>query len=118
MSTEGTLKQRILKYIRDYDHVTFAELHRVFGDEFSGKGNNLEIAKDSNIVLWSGLTREGADAVMELESEGLMSFAPANPLTYLIDGSGLNLPVVKSASYKYKRPHWLPVTMRPAPANV
>jgi hypothetical protein len=107
MSTEGTLKQRILKYIRDYDHVTFAELHRVFGDEFSGKGNNLEIAKDSNIVLWSGLTREG-----------LMSFAPANPLTYLIDGSGLNLPVVKSASYKYKRPHWLPVTMRPAPANV
>ena len=37
---------------------------------------------------------------------------PTSPFTYMHDGRALTLPLVKQIR-QYKKPHWLPVVLRP-----
>lgn len=104
------LKQRILDYVRATDHVSFAEL----GNHFEGfTGGDHALCKAHNIILWAGMTEEAVQAMMSLLTEKLITPHPSSQLVYLIDGRSLTLPIVKRVR-KYKNPHWLPVTLRPA----
>jgi len=105
------LVERIQEYVAKTDYVTFAELANRFGDEFRGGEHCL--SKGNNTVLWIGMTEEAAKAVTALLEGGAIAVQPTSPLTYLIDGSCPGLPVAKQAR-RYKTPHWLPVTLRPA----
>jgi hypothetical protein len=109
-TTEQSLRERLLAYILDVDHVTFAELANRFGEAFHG--GDFQLSKGENIMLWAHLTQEAADAVSELLESGAIEAHPTGMLTYLSDGRGLSLPLVKTCP-KYKAPHWLPVALRP-----
>lgn len=114
MSDQATLKERLLEYITGTDFVSFAELGNRFGKEF--QDGEMSISKGENVVLWAGMTECGAQAVSELLDEGAIQIEPCRTLVYLIDGSCLTLPVMKRPR-RYKKPHWLPVTLRPVQAS-
>lgn len=111
---EPPLKARVLEYIKRRDYVSFAELGHRFGDNFAG-GGEFSISKGENIVLWVGMTEAAANAISELLEEGAIRAEPTVLLVYLADGACMRLPLVKR-NRAYKKPHWLPVTFRPADA--
>jgi hypothetical protein len=114
---KGPLKAGILAYVKAYDNVTFAELCRDFGDRVTlsmPKGETRILELRRNYIIWVNLTDEATDAIMSLRDEGTIHMRPTTPLTYLLDGCVLTFPVVKAAR-DYKKPHWLPVTLRYGP---
>ena len=76
------------------------------GPSTSTRKGGLALCSDvyPNIVYWSGLSEAGADA-MKVAKEQLR-FAPTPTLTYLIDGTALDMPLAKKVG-QYKKPHWL-----------
>lgn len=117
---EMPLKDRVLRYVRETDHVSFAEL----GNRFSGEihvprdqpGYEIRLPGTQNVIIWSGLTDAAEAAIVDLWQGGLVAFVPARPLVYMIDGLMVKLPVLKRLpkSRDTKTPHWLPVVLRPA----
>jgi hypothetical protein len=110
-----TLKERILNLIRERDNVTFAELSRLDGFKHAvkGKGFCVSVENYPNIIYWLGMSEEAVDALCELREEKKIQHVPTTPITYLIDGETLRLPLAKQAR-QYKDLHWLPVVLRPA----
>jgi hypothetical protein len=109
MDEQPTLRDRVLAYVLQTDHVSFAEL----GNHFEGfRGGDFQLQKGENIILWAGLSQEAVNVMGDLLDSGAIEPHPASILVYLIDGCSLTLPLVKQAR-KYKTPHWLPVTLRP-----
>ncbi len=75
--------------------------------------------EDPNVVFWSGVSQEFIDAFREAEGLGLVHLEPAHVLTYLVDGGGLKLPVVRGKSkVPHKTPHWLPLVLVPGQVTV
>lgn len=101
-----TMREAIMELLQR-DYVTFAELSRIpgFEGEFA-----LHAPNYPNIIYWSHVSREAADAIEELRREKFFEFRPASPMSYLIDGVSLDLPLAKRR-YHYKTLHWLPVTL-------
>jgi hypothetical protein len=101
----------IRKLLRERDYVSFAEIARLPGAE--GK---LELALEtddaSNIVLWRGLSPAAFAALKTMLANGDCHFVPASLISYLVDDALLKLPLAKEARH-YKKPHWLPLTLRP-----
>ena len=114
LARAGRLDDAIEAYIRHYDWVTFAELQRKFAEYFPTRGDFEIEGSFANVILWTGLDREFAEAIERLGKSERIAYAPASRLTYLIDGQTLSLPIVKQAR-SYKQPHWLPVCFRPNP---
>jgi hypothetical protein len=107
--TAREMADAMLEKVRDYDHVSFAELSNLFGDD--AKGNHvLEIFP--NVVLWSDVSEQFVEACKLMRPE--VEMTPASPLVYMIDGGALRLPIAKNPTKRgYKKPHWLPVTLSP-----
>ena len=110
LDSDAPLKERVAEYVRKTDYVTFAELGSRFGAAFFD-GEYAMLARP-NIVFWAGMSEEAVTAISELKKEGVIHFQPTQAITYLIDGRSLSFPIVKQAR-DYKKPHWLPVTIRP-----
>lgn len=107
------LTEDIRKYVEAYDYVSFSELERRYGDQ--GKGESaLTLAADENIVLWLGLSAPLVDALKHLLESGAVQLCPGNLFTYLLDQKMLLMPLAKRLPRGgYRRPHWLPVLLRP-----
>jgi len=115
-----TLAEDVAGLVKRRRHVSMVEIMRLAGDE--GKGNGeLKFEKyGGNVVIWRGMSEELADAIMEISSDGLihphatLDTIGGIPMTYLIDGMSLKLPIVKNIPKNgYKKPHWLPVVFEP-----
>lgn len=102
------MKEQILDFIRERRHVSFVELERLLGDQMDGD-YALWIGNE-NIILWSGVSQQFADTFNDLVRTGAVRLVPASLFIYLADGKVLGLPLVKGR-YRYKQPHWLPVTL-------
>lgn len=89
------------------DHVSFAELSRLPGF----RGDWSIGVPDSNVIFWTGMSEEACAAIETIRQEGVYELAPTVLLTYLVDGTTLNLPLVKSRR-KYKTPRWAPCVFR------
>jgi hypothetical protein len=99
------LKEAIYDYIKHHPGTSFAELDRIKGVS----GGDVQLTIDS-LVLWAGLTEDGAKAIQELLGKKLIKYQGAPEFIYLIDGKRLNLPIAKTkAAIKAKKPRWLPV---------
>lgn len=108
------LKKAVLKYIRERNDVSYAELQWLFnrlGFDYRGEFEIYSPVND-NVILWTGWSREAIEILNELKSENLIEQKPVQPLIYLIDGAGLSLPIVCKVA-NYKTPHWLPLVFRP-----
>jgi hypothetical protein len=117
------IKDRIKKDIIDffdsgYDGVSFAELDkRIDGFKKSTSEIRRAIAlsledsdKETNIVIWDGMTEEGVEALQELQKEGFFKYKPCSILIYLVDGMQLAYPIAKKIKH-YKKIHWIPVVL-------
>jgi hypothetical protein len=104
------LKEEIRALVAERDYVSFAELSR---DITGFVGNIGWELRDKNIFLWTGLSEKAFDAIFELLESEEVHFEPASFMSYAIDGITQNMPLAKSLKKPYKKPHWLPVTLRP-----
>lgn len=95
--------EAIKNKVDQLDHVSFAELSKIDGFMGGTAGIGYET---SNVFLWDGMTEEAVDALKKLVDRRNYHYAPANYLTYMVDGAHLNLPIAKSKR-NYKKPHWL-----------
>lgn len=112
-SVPGTVekfRKAIASYMGQTDYVSFVELKRHCRD-FGDVDGSIAIQLEGNIILWSEMSSEFADAVMAMGKEGQIHYTPTTTLVYLIDGGALNLPIVKRPR-AYKTVHWLPVCIR------
>ena len=100
------MKDKIFEVINRKGAVTFIELC----DEVEGFRGDSVIGTAKNVIYWSGVSEEAITHISDLLKENKIKFTPANPLTYLMDGCSLSLPLVKKDVH-YKTPHWLPVVM-------
>ncbi|KAF5059811.1 hypothetical protein DSECCO2_332310 [anaerobic digester metagenome] len=104
------IKNEIMNYIKTHPGTSYVEIERLFdklGFEWAGD-YCLCSSKCSNVIYWSGWNNEAVQILNELQEEGFIEKTPTEPVIYLIDGKGLNLPLVKSFK-QYKNPHWLPI---------
>ncbi len=109
-SFTGDLAEQVYQRIALTNGVSFAELKRTFPEEFDADdGRTMHNPDYPNIIFWINITEELINALSFLLSEKLITMDPANPMVYTIDGAILDMPLVKRP-YKYKHPHWLPVT--------
>jgi len=72
-------------------------------------GDNYYWVGNKNIIAWIGVSEQCVQALQELLASEQIKANSTPPLTYLIDGCALKLPLAKSYRL-YKKPHWLPVT--------
>lgn len=104
------VKAEVLKYIKNNEGTSYAELEYLFDRlGFNWKGD-LEICSDvnDNVVFWAGWNKEAIELINDLQREGLIEKVPGHYVMYILDGKTMNLPLVRG--YKeYKTPHWLPV---------
>ncbi len=109
------MKEDILWYVQEYDWVTLVELAHRYGNQ--GQGDHaLTLEPNLNVVLWTGLSEKLVTGIIELTHKKEIHSHPGSFLAYMVDGGGLKLPLAKRAPRGgYKKPHWLPVTLRSGP---
>ena len=107
------IKQAILEVIKDKKKgVSFVELE----NSIEGFRGDKTFWLEGNIVIWSSISREAAEAIQQLLNEKAIHFNETSYLTYLIDGTMIQLPLVKRPpAHPYKKPHWLPVAFSYGP---
>jgi hypothetical protein len=91
MSDYQDIKSKILNMVLDRENVSFAELSR----DIPGFKGDREITYESysNIILWSEISETAINALKALLNDGSLFFRPTKYMTYLIDGTTLNLPL-------------------------
>lgn len=110
------IDQEVLDLIETSDWVTFAELKNRFGGHFGG---NLCLELPGNVVLWPGIKPEFCDVLDRLIKAKKIHYVPASYLTYFHDGAVPRMPIAKRPPKGgYKKPHWIPVCLRPGPYPV
>lgn len=104
------VKAEVLKYIKNNEGTSYAELEHLFNKLGFNWQGDLEIYSDKcdNVIFWTGWNLEAIEVINSLKSDGLIAQVPAQPFIYLIDGKALTLPIVKTYR-QYKTPHWLPL---------
>ncbi len=108
------VKADILKYIREKDHVSYAEIEQIFeqdGYPYKGEGVICSPANDM-VVFWQGWNSDAANIIGELKQEGKVFQQPTSAFPYWVEGHYLKIPLVRKA-YPYKTEHWLPLVFRP-----
>jgi hypothetical protein len=105
------MKQSILNKIEELgENVSFVDLMAL-----PGSAGYYEVSiKAMNWVYWGNVSYDLCMALHELQSEGLIEYDLTDPMTYVIDGITINLPLVRK-DVKYKSPRWLPVVLNKGP---
>jgi hypothetical protein len=88
------MKNEVLEYVKHHDQVFFVELARSL-EEFSGD-RELLLDGYENIILWVEISTEAINSIGQLVNEDSLYMVPTKRMTYMIDGTGLNLPIVKT----------------------
>lgn len=101
------MKKLIIEKIEELgSNVSFVDLRTIEG--FSGDQDYWNLSH--NWVFWQGVSHEFIQAIHELVRDGVIDVEMVSPMTYMIDGCSLKLPLVKKA-IKYKSPRWLPLVL-------
>lgn len=90
--------------------VSFVQLERDV-ENFSSSDIDWHVG-DSNILIWTRVSEDFVETMVDLIKRDIIEMAPSPPLVYYVDGTILKMPLAKSIKKKYKRPHWLPVTFK------
>ncbi|WP_269924663.1 pathogenicity island protein [Staphylococcus aureus] len=107
---KNQLKSEVLEYIKAHAGTSFVEIERVFEENnFDYKGDGAYTSgQHPNVVFWVGWNQEAFDVIAELKKDGHIEMDICEPIVYMVDGKGLDLPIVRSKNIKTD--HWLPVT--------
>jgi hypothetical protein len=110
------LAQACLDKIRRDRYVSFVELARLLEERGVNAAGEVSMqnAARPNLVLWAGMSEEFYACVDELLSSKLVELVPASPLSYLVDGGMLDLPLARRVPKAgYKEPHWACAVFNP-----
>jgi len=113
------LRDSILTTMSYYGHgVSLAEIIGAAQAAGLDTGGRYALANEKmqalNILIWAGVSAEFYDALADLVDREVIEYHPTSPLVYLMDGIHLDMPLAKGP-YRYKEPHWLPVTLSRGP---
>lgn len=111
-----SIEAQVVEFVRQRDHVSFAELTQQLADVLPVKGRMaITLSNDPNFLFWAGASPEFADLLTGLLARKLLVPVPCAPLVYLIDGAMLNFPIAKRLpAGGYTTEHWCPVVLRTA----
>jgi len=109
----------VAKYVIDTGGVTVVEIARLL--EESGINSTGELTlfwPYDPIVIWGNASTELMGILQQLIQDDRIEITNTQPLTYLIDGVAISLPVATvnavERKHKYKTEHWLPVVFNKA----
>lgn len=105
--------EAMVEFIRYFDWVSFIQLQRAFEPYMQVYGNIL-IEMEDNVILWSGMSQEFTDMVLNLIKAKKIYYHPGAMLNYMMDGGVLDIPLYKQKR-EYKTPHWVPTMLRTVP---
>lgn len=104
------MQEKIMQRIADVGgHATFVELGKLLFPDENGT-HCVSIAERPNTILWSDMSEQLASAFQGLLEDKKITYTPTPPLTYMIDGGMLKMPIAR-ARRNYKELHWLPVVL-------
>ena len=104
--------QEVIDYIKRSKSATFPELENRF-DWLGGGDRVLEIPR-LNVLLWVGVSDEGAEFYDDRRVKDQIEVASCNWLLYAHDGKAINMPIAKRIPPGgYKKQRWAPVEFRP-----
>ncbi|MEB6611089.1 hypothetical protein [Staphylococcus borealis] len=106
------IKSEILDYIKTHDGTTFVEIENLFEEKhFKYKGDGAYTSGEHpNVIFWIGWNQDAFNIIAELKRDEFIEMDICSPIIYMVDGKGLNLPIVKSKNIKTD--HWLPVSFK------
>lgn len=109
-----TLRERLLKLVRDRGHVTFAELtQRWFPEE--GSGSACLMGPKHGLVLWPNLSPELAYEIREGFKAGELFLWKSEVWHYMQDGAIPKGLEIADKIREYKKPRWLPACLHYEP---
>ncbi|MGJ1067668.1 pathogenicity island protein [Staphylococcus warneri] len=106
----NNIKDKLVNYIKNNAGTSFVEIEKVFDEnDFDYKGQGAYTsAENNNIIFWYGWNKQAFDVVSDLVNDGVIEMKKCESFIYMVDGKGLNFPVLKSDNVDTY--HWLPVT--------
>jgi hypothetical protein len=112
LARDGCFADAAKAFVEEWGNgVSVVEIRRFLEPYMPTTGTvSLSSARDPNIILWTGMSQEFADALEAVLNSPDISVTSGQFLCYLADGGALTLPIVnRPPKGGYKKPHWLPV---------
>ena len=110
----GDIIGGLVEYIKIHDWVTMVEIQNFL--KYHGvetEGDYWWGMEDMNLYFWVQMSGEFCDLMEAIRESQEIQIEAASPLTYLIDGGMLTLPLAKRPPKNgYKEEHWAPVCFR------
>ncbi|CAC9263961.1 TPA: pathogenicity island protein [Staphylococcus aureus] len=106
----NNIKGELVNYIKNNAGTSFVEIEKVFDEnafDYKGQGAYTS-AVNNNIVYWYGWNKQAFNLVSDLMNDGVIEMNICESIIYIVDGKGLNFPILKSDDVDTY--HWLPVT--------
>ncbi|MDK9854348.1 pathogenicity island protein [Staphylococcus equorum] len=106
---KNNIKQKVFEYVDGHEETSFVEIERIFDEhDFDYEGDlSLTGTNNKTLIFWIDWNNEAIEIITELMAEEKIYMDACQPLYYIIDGKGIDLPIPKRAGTK--KPHWLPV---------
>ncbi len=103
------LATQLIELIRNEEFIAFTDLEDAIPAMFGGNKNlgSLEL----NLVVWPGLSDEGAVVLEELGKSGVIILNDISPMFYVLEGAVPELPLATAQTMPadgYKTAHWYP----------
>ncbi len=107
---QGQFKEAVTALVRETGGgVSFVEIVQLLEPYMPVQGDQiLTWPGYPTIVLWSGMSHEFCQVILDLMSEGILKCSPTEWLVYMADREILRLPLATEL-VQYKELHWLPV---------
>lgn len=117
LAETGQLKTALVDYIRDRKEALFPELMDAFGPYLVTTGHyGLASRANPNVVLWTGLSGELAELIVELVTARRIYVAVSSRTRYGDDAPDNRLTLLEEVpSGPVAKPAWLPVMLRMFP---
>ncbi|NOQ13349.1 MAG: hypothetical protein GQ583_02555 [Methyloprofundus sp.] len=103
------LLDKILKYIKELDHVSFQELSREIKG-FSGEFP-MPLPDYENIIIWHSLSQEAGKALIELLIAEDIFVHPFDSKFATLEGGEFPSYPIAASLKNFKTTHWFPMTL-------
>ncbi|MBM4074917.1 MAG: AAA family ATPase, partial [Planctomycetes bacterium] len=116
----GQLKAALVELVRSEGDVLLARLPEAMAPYMESRGESgLAVRANPNTVLWTGMSQELCDLIVELVTTKRVYVHPTELERYRQIHQGMKLPVVmEPTDEKLERVSWLPSSLRSAPHPV
>ena len=102
------MKDQILKYIKEWDHVSFQQLAREI-EGFSGD-LPMPLPDYKNIIIWHGLSQEAGKALIDLLIAEEIFVHPFDSRFAMFEGGEFPSCPIATTLKNFRTTHWFPMT--------